>query len=389
MTISGSHSPYDHLPRSAFWRTGVQAQPAEAIADLYRRKFEITPSTKIATAGSCFAQRVTRHLRERGFCVIDQEPAPPGLRPEEAAIFGYGLYSARYANIYTARHLRQLTAEAFDAFQPADAIWRKGDRYYDAMRPSVEPTGLLSPEAVSDHRRYHLRQVRQVILSAEVFVFTLGMTEAWIHAPSGTVYPTAPGVIGTFDGTVTVVAVVFVVELVAVAVEPLWLLDVELLPPPPQPASTVAPSAAKTSHVDSCLVMCSPDRKEARLRLPCRMASVCAGATYMRGRMYPPIDAALARSSARDRSAHSGGTAEKHAAAVASTPCETKTSRKTAPRRTGRIMPGNTYASLFASARLYSSETRRRSRTGGGGFCTLAAMRAISAGPTTKTNVSV
>jgi hypothetical protein len=200
VTNSGSHSPYDHLPRSAFWRTGVQAQPAEAIADLYRRKFEITPSTKIATAGSCFAQRVTRHLRERGFCVIDQEPAPPGLRPEEAAIFGYGLYSARYANIYTARHLRQLTAEAFDAFQPADAIWRKGDRYYDAMRPSVEPTGLLSPEAVSDHRRYHLRQVRQVILSAEVFVFTLGMTEAWIHAPTGTVYPTAPGVIsGCYD----------------------------------------------------------------------------------------------------------------------------------------------------------------------------------------------
>jgi hypothetical protein len=200
VAILDNQSPYNDLPRSAFWRTGVQDQPAEAIADLYRRKFEITRSTKIATAGSCFAQRVTRHLRERGFCIIDQEPPPPGLRPEEAASFGYGLYSARYANIYTARHLRQLVAEAFRAFQPVDAIWQKGERYHDAMRPSVEPAGLLSPEAVTDHRQYHLSQVRRVILNAEVFVFTLGMTEAWIHAPSGTVYPTAPGVIsGRYD----------------------------------------------------------------------------------------------------------------------------------------------------------------------------------------------
>lgn len=200
MTISSNRSPYHDLPRSAFWRTGVQEQRAETIADLYRRKFDITRSTKIGTAGSCFAQRVTRHLRERGFCVIDHEPSPPGLRPDEAASFGYGLYSARYANIYTARHLRQLIAEAFRAFVPADAIWQKGERYHDAMRPSVEPTGLLSPEAVLDQRQYHLRQVRQVVLNAEVFVFTLGMTEAWIHAPSGTVYPTAPGVIsGRYD----------------------------------------------------------------------------------------------------------------------------------------------------------------------------------------------
>jgi hypothetical protein len=193
-------SPYEGLPRASFWRTGVQAYPAEAIADLYRPKFPVTPSTKIATAGSCFAQRITRNLRERGFGIIDREPAPPGLTPEAAASFGYGLYSARYGNIYTARHLRQLVAEAFRAFRPADAIWRRGDRYHDAMRPSVEPLGLLSAEAVSDHRQYHLRQVRQMILTAEVFLFTMGMTEAWEHAPSGTVYPTAPGVIsGCYD----------------------------------------------------------------------------------------------------------------------------------------------------------------------------------------------
>ena len=38
---------------------------------------------KIAMAGSCFAQQLSRHLRARGFDVMDQEPSPPGLTPEE------------------------------------------------------------------------------------------------------------------------------------------------------------------------------------------------------------------------------------------------------------------------------------------------------------------
>ncbi len=42
-----------------------------------------------------------------------------------------------------------------------------------------------------------------MLLAADVFVFTLGMTEAWTHAPSGTIYPTAPGVIsGHYDPAV-------------------------------------------------------------------------------------------------------------------------------------------------------------------------------------------
>jgi hypothetical protein len=60
------------------------------------------------------------------------------------------------------------------------------------------------------------------------------------------------GVDAGFDADVVVVGV----EVTVVAVEPLWLLDVELLPPPPQPATTAPPNAAKTSHVDSCRVMC-------------------------------------------------------------------------------------------------------------------------------------
>lgn len=196
----GMRSPYSNLPPEAFWRSGVADQPPDAIAGLYRRKFAIERKTQIATAGSCFAQHIARHFRARGFSVLDVEPPPPGLTSEAAGRFGYGLFSARYANIYTARQLRQVAAEAFDRFHPEDAVWEKDGRFYDAMRPSVEPNGLSSPELVMDHRQFHLRKVANLLRNAEVFIFTLGLTESWSHAESGTAYPTAPGTIaGSYD----------------------------------------------------------------------------------------------------------------------------------------------------------------------------------------------
>jgi hypothetical protein len=193
-------SPYEDLPPRAFWRTGVVGQPPEAIPDIYRRKFKIGVETHVAAAGSCFAQHIARHMRARGFTVLDEEPPPYGLAPEKMAQFGFGIYSARYGNIYTARQLRQLAEEAFGTFEPADAVWEKDGRYYDALRPSVEPNGLCSPEAVADQREWHLAKVRRLVRKADLFVFTLGLTETWIHSDSGTVYPSAPGVIaGEYD----------------------------------------------------------------------------------------------------------------------------------------------------------------------------------------------
>ncbi|HWA91238.1 MAG TPA: GSCFA domain-containing protein [Rhizomicrobium sp.] len=193
-------SPYSDLPAEAFWRSGVVGQKPEAIPGLYRPKFAIDRGTQIATAGSCFAQHIARHLQARRYSVIDAEPAPPGLTGEAAQRFGYGLYSARYGNIYTARQLRQLAGEAFDRFEPKDWIWEKDGRHYDALRPSVEPNGFGDPALVEQHRKYHLRRVAHVLRAADLFVFTLGLTEAWTHRESETVYPTAPGtIVGRYD----------------------------------------------------------------------------------------------------------------------------------------------------------------------------------------------
>lgn len=188
-------SPYQGLPRRNFWRTGVAAETPESIQNLYRRKFKISRKDKVATAGSCFAQHIARNLKARGFNVLDVEPGPPGLSDEELKKYGFSLYSARFGNIYAVRQLLRLAQEAFGEFAPRKWIWEKNGRFYDSLRPSVEPEGLDTPERVQLSRRLHLQHVRRMFAEMDVFVFTLGLTEAWENEESGTVFPTAPGTI--------------------------------------------------------------------------------------------------------------------------------------------------------------------------------------------------
>ncbi|MFV2053268.1 GSCFA domain-containing protein [Aliiroseovarius sp. YM-037] len=170
------------------------------LPDIYDPKFRITRDTALLTAGSCFAQHIGAALGDAGFNVIDTEPAPDGTPDAAQRRFGYGLYSARYGNIYTLRQLRQLVEEAAGVFTPAMPVWEREGRYFDAQRPGVEPDGLGAPGLVSEMRRRHLEAVASAFASADVVVYTLGLTEAWEHRVSGTVYPIAPGTIaGAYD----------------------------------------------------------------------------------------------------------------------------------------------------------------------------------------------
>jgi GSCFA family len=195
-----SVTPYDGLPPSRFWRTGVAEQHPFTIEGLYSKKFEITQQDRIATAGSCFAQHVSVHMRKSGYSILDLEPGPQSMSNSTAKQFGYGLYSARYGNVYTVRQLKQLILDASSGDVRDADIWEKNGRFYDGLRPSVEPNGLASLEEVKAHRKAHLRAVNKLFKTMTVFVFTLGLTEAWVNSASGIVYPICPGVIaGAFD----------------------------------------------------------------------------------------------------------------------------------------------------------------------------------------------
>ena len=193
-------SPYGELPAQAFWKTGVVQATTQLPEQIYCKKFLINKTDKIVTAGSCFAQHVGRVLRQRGFSVVDREPPPPELPEWRHRLYGFSMYSARYGNIYTTLQLYQLVKEAFRVRPKKPLVWKKNGRYFDALRPTIEPNGYASIDELTEHRRLHLDEVRQCFLEMDVFVFTLGLTEAWQHRRSGRVVPVAPGVIaGSYD----------------------------------------------------------------------------------------------------------------------------------------------------------------------------------------------
>ncbi|QNM83796.1 GSCFA domain-containing protein [Sphingomonas sabuli] len=196
-----SDHPYRALPDKHFWRRSVASRDVARVDPVGIFDLQITPKTKVATAGSCFAQHISRHLKQTGFNHYVAEPGHPLLTPSVRARHNYGLFSARFGNIYTARQLLQLFDRAYGRFTPAEEAWRKGPiTFVDPFRPTAQPNGFVSPEEMLADRAGHLAAVRTMFETLDIFVFTLGLTECWRSRADGAVFPLCPGVDGgTFD----------------------------------------------------------------------------------------------------------------------------------------------------------------------------------------------
>jgi hypothetical protein len=192
-------NPYSDLPDNRFWSRAVTMAPPGGV-DPMIQKYCIKPGERIATMGSCFAQQISRLVGAMGMNYFVAESAPPGMDEVEARARGYGVFSARYGNVYTMRQAVQLFDRAFGTFQPEDSIWPFRGAFVDAFRTMIEPDGFATEEAVTRSRAQHLRAVRRVFEESDWLVFTLGLTEAWASKRDGAIYPSAPGVHGgTFD----------------------------------------------------------------------------------------------------------------------------------------------------------------------------------------------
>ena len=192
--------PYRNLPGRQYWNASVAAVPLVEFDPVGDVRLRIDADTRVAAAGSCFAQHISTFLASGGYRFHVTE-CGQGLSPEEARARQFGLYSARYGNIYTARQLVQLTEEALGLRTPAEVCWRTPEgRFVDALRPQIEPGGFATETEVMEARRRHIEAVKRLLETAEVFVFTLGLTEAWFLKKDGGVYPLAPGVAaGAYD----------------------------------------------------------------------------------------------------------------------------------------------------------------------------------------------
>ena len=192
-----SPHPYKSLPEKAFWRRSVAAVAAGEVDPVGEFHLRIDSDTRVATAGSCFAQHIARYLRKSGYCYYVAEPGHPILPGRVRESHNYGLFSARYGNIYTSRQLWQLFERSYGRFEPKEDVWEKAPGVFvDPFRPTTQPGGYVSREELIADREQHLRAVRTMFETLDVFVFTLGLTECWRSREDGAVFPVCPGVEG-------------------------------------------------------------------------------------------------------------------------------------------------------------------------------------------------
>lgn len=191
-------NPYTIQPRHAYWKNGVEKSDPTFPDRIHSPKWHIGEADKIATMGSCFAQHIAHWLRKHGYNVPCYEIRQNGeTGPEEQVDIAF---SANYGNIYTVRQALQLFEEALGYRNPSEIAWRKGNFYVDAFRPNAFKRDLVTEDQVAQARVGHLAAVRRMIADFDVFVLTLGLTEAWRIKACGSVVPTAPGVVaGEFD----------------------------------------------------------------------------------------------------------------------------------------------------------------------------------------------
>ncbi len=202
--MSTRKHPYIGKPDQQFWKSASGARGFAALDPVSTPSFRIAPQDRVVTAGSCFAQHVARHLVQAGFRHHVTESAHPLIRKADRDLFNYGVFSARYGNLYTARQLLQLLQRAYGQFVPQETAWPlAGGGVVDPFRPQIQPGGFIHAEELAADRAQHFAAVRRAIEELDVFVFTLGLTEAWIDRRDGAVFPLAPGVAGgSFDDSI-------------------------------------------------------------------------------------------------------------------------------------------------------------------------------------------
>ena len=191
-------NPYKDLPDYAFWSRSVAGRLPDDVDPVTQVPFGIAPADKVATAGSCFAQHISRALEREGlrYLVTERQPASIAAQDEN-----FGVFTARFGNIYTVRQLLQLFQRAYGLFEPDERAWiREDGAFLDPFRPNIQKAGFPEEDQLGADRAVHLAAVRDMFQSCDVFVFTLGLTEGWIGENNGAVFPLAPGTMGQGSG---------------------------------------------------------------------------------------------------------------------------------------------------------------------------------------------
>ncbi len=193
-----AEDPYKSADDRAFWSRSVARNFAPATT-VDATAIRLGREDRFMSAGSCFASNVRRYLESWGYGYTVTESTHPQW-PESAETLYYDAFSARYGNVYTARQMVQLLERSLGTFHPSEEYWETPEgEFIDPFRPGLAHRAW----SVAEFRALtaqHLAAVRTAVERSTVFVFTLGLTEAWRSSDDGAVFPACPGTVsGEFD----------------------------------------------------------------------------------------------------------------------------------------------------------------------------------------------
>jgi len=139
----------------------------------------ITPQTPVGSAGSCFAAAISRQLQYWGYnYVLELGKKPDDIEDPSA----YETDPAHCGVIYSAPVMRQMVERAFGEWIPDKLVLRSRPEIVDPFRAYT-----YARDWDTYHREFdeHNAALRRALEKCEVFIVTLGMTEAWYFANDG------------------------------------------------------------------------------------------------------------------------------------------------------------------------------------------------------------
>lgn len=175
----------------------IKARNPEHYFDIYQDLFFrdrhpiIRKHTPIGSAGSCFALRIAHQLQAWGYnYVIEEDDLPADFPLENLTETSFRAAPARIGTLFNVPSMRQMVERAFGLWEPERVIIETNGRIIDPFR-AVKSNYVDYAGFELDYRT-HSEALKRALLKCEVFVLTLGLTEAWQLAHSGSYTSLAP-----------------------------------------------------------------------------------------------------------------------------------------------------------------------------------------------------
>jgi hypothetical protein len=154
----------------------------------------IEKTTRVVSAGSCFATEIAHALQKSGYNYLVKEKNKG--KPGSYELLGAGELpnsSAAWGIIFNSSSLRQLVEKAFELRTLPKILWTQHHNgrlvYLDPFREDI---AFESIEAFEANVPDHLRAAREAFLEMDVFIITLGLNEIWHFKADGSVFSRSP-----------------------------------------------------------------------------------------------------------------------------------------------------------------------------------------------------